>query len=321
MAHTACTIHLLNLPEKNAQRDVVHCLRHLEEMGESWLCARRTLRILDISASKWQVELPPEAVVVFEQTHAKWGSWGSWDQAASPSISDSSPSSVPVQPAQPSVTAPTSYPSPAQYAPTREPGDPPVQGPSNPLGSLGTQYPTGVSIPASMSSMRAAQRYSSAQITRTDAQLPEPTYLRPVSHIYGSIHTVPSSQAESWYDPKDGQSRPLASNQDVSSTTSTSPMAGFGTPENLVEESQDWWFRDPSAFNPGYENWKEGWNPTVAGLATDFRYVGQTSGSDNTSRPPPVRYPVGVSSNITQPEEHPTVPGYSDVVYPNNYQS
>src|ERR1700745_775634 len=39
IAHTACTIHLLNLPEKNAQRDVIHGLRNLEEMAECWLCA------------------------------------------------------------------------------------------------------------------------------------------------------------------------------------------------------------------------------------------------------------------------------------------
>ena len=71
---TACTIHLLNLPEKNAQRDIIHGLKNLEEMAEGWLCARRTLRILDISATKWQVELSFEASALFERTHAKWGS-------------------------------------------------------------------------------------------------------------------------------------------------------------------------------------------------------------------------------------------------------
>lgn len=85
IAHTACTIHLLSLPEKNAQKDIIHGLRSLEEMGESWLCARRTLRILDISANKWQVPLPQDASMTFERTHARWGLWGSWDQATSPS--------------------------------------------------------------------------------------------------------------------------------------------------------------------------------------------------------------------------------------------
>lgn len=317
MAHTACTIHLLNLPEKNAQRDVVHCLRHLEEMGESWLCARRTLRILDISASKWQVELPPEAVMVLEQTHLKWGSWGSWDQAASPSTSEQSPPSVA---AQPPATISNSLPSPGQYTSTHEPGDPSIQGPPNALGSLGTQYATGMPIPTSLSAMRAAQRYSSAQLPRTDAQLPEPTYLRPVSHAYGSVHSVPLSQHDSWYDPKDAQGRSLGTGQDISSTSSASPITGFGTPENLVEESQDWWFRDANAFNPGYENWKEGWNPAMTGMAPDFRYIGQASGPDNTSRPQPVRYSVGVPPSITQSDENPAIPRYDEAVFPRNYQ-
>ena len=29
--HTACTIHLLNLPDKNARRDITHGVKHLEE--------------------------------------------------------------------------------------------------------------------------------------------------------------------------------------------------------------------------------------------------------------------------------------------------
>ncbi|KAF5865706.1 hypothetical protein ETB97_002680 [Aspergillus alliaceus] len=317
MAHTACTVHLLNLPERNAQRDVVHCLRHLEEMGESWLCARRTLRILDISASKWQVELPSEAVIVLEQTHAKWGSWGSWDQATSPSTSEQSPSSVT---AQPPTTIPSSFPSPGQYIPARELGDPSIQSPSDTLGSIGAQYPAGVPLPASISAIRAAQRYSSAQLPRTDAQLPEPTYLRPVSHAYGSIQNVPLAQHDSWYDLKEAQGRSLGTSQDISSTSSTSPMAGFGTPENLVEESQDWWFRDPSAFNPGYDGWKEGWGSTVTGINPDLAYVGQAPGPDNTSRPQPARYPIEAPSNVTQPEETPRIARYNDVVYARNYQ-
>ncbi|KAE8372642.1 C6 transcription factor [Aspergillus bertholletiae] len=317
MAHTACTIHLLNLPDKNAQRDVVHCLRHLEEMGESWPCARRTLRILDISASKWHVELPPEAVIVFEQTHLKWGSWGSWDQASSPSTSAQSPSSVT---AQPPTTLCTGMPSPDQYAFTREPGEPgepPFHGHPNAPETLGARYTTGAPIPTSLSAMRAAQRYSNAQLPRTDAELPEPTYLRPVSHAYGLMHTAPLSQHDSLYDSKDAQGRSLGPGQDISSTSGTSPaISGFGTPDNLVEESQDWWFRDANAFNPGYDNWKEGWNSSMTGMPADFRYVGQVSGPDNPPRPQPATYAMGVPPNIAQSNENPR---FSDVVYPRNY--
>jgi hypothetical protein len=48
IAHSACTIHLLNLPEKNAKRDIIHGVKHLEEIAEGWLCARRTLGILSV---------------------------------------------------------------------------------------------------------------------------------------------------------------------------------------------------------------------------------------------------------------------------------
>ncbi|OCL08695.1 hypothetical protein AOQ84DRAFT_250760, partial [Glonium stellatum] len=64
IAHSACTIHLLNLPEKNARRDIIHGVKHLEEIAESWLCARRTLGILSVLAKKWSVDLPEEAATV-----------------------------------------------------------------------------------------------------------------------------------------------------------------------------------------------------------------------------------------------------------------
>ena len=75
IAHTACTIHLLNLPEKNAVRDIIHGLKHLEEIAEGWLCARRTLRILSISARKWSIELPEEAAKLLERTDAKFAAY------------------------------------------------------------------------------------------------------------------------------------------------------------------------------------------------------------------------------------------------------
>src|SRR6201986_2167794 len=76
IAHSACTIHLLNLPDKNARRDITHGVKHLEEIAEGWLCARRTLAILNILAKKWKVDLPEEASSVLERTNAKYGAWG-----------------------------------------------------------------------------------------------------------------------------------------------------------------------------------------------------------------------------------------------------
>jgi hypothetical protein len=95
IAHSACTIHLLNLPEKNAKRDIVHGVKHLEEIAESWLCARRTLRILNISAEGWKIKLPEEALQTFARTYAKYGPWGAADGHSPGSASDNSPKPPP----------------------------------------------------------------------------------------------------------------------------------------------------------------------------------------------------------------------------------
>ncbi|KAF2816292.1 uncharacterized protein BDZ99DRAFT_377411 [Mytilinidion resinicola] len=76
IAHSACTIHLLNLPEKNAKRDIIHGVKHLEEIAEGWLCARRTLGILSVLVRKWKVDLPEEAAAVLSRTDAKFGPYG-----------------------------------------------------------------------------------------------------------------------------------------------------------------------------------------------------------------------------------------------------
>lgn len=76
IAHSACTIHLLNLPDKNAKRDITHGVKHLEEIAESWLCARRTLAILSILSKQWKVDLPEEAATVLSRTDVKFSAWG-----------------------------------------------------------------------------------------------------------------------------------------------------------------------------------------------------------------------------------------------------
>ena len=75
IVHSACAIHLLNLPEKNAQRDIVQGVMYLEEIAESWLCARRTLVILSVLATRWKVEIPTEAATVLARTSVKFGSY------------------------------------------------------------------------------------------------------------------------------------------------------------------------------------------------------------------------------------------------------
>lgn len=320
IAHTALTIHLLTLPDKVAQRDVVHGLRHLEEMGESWLCARRTLRILDISANKWQVELPNEAAAIFERTHMKWGSWGSWDQATSPSNSDESPTAGAVQS---SAAVPTRFSSPGVGISGGQPVESSVQDPTQ-VGVMAPQYRPGSSIPTTLPAMQAAQRSLSAQFQQTDAPLPEPSYLRPAPKLYYPINTVPFTQNEGWYGDQESQIRTLNDKQNQSPTTNTSPMTGFDPSENLVEESQDWWSRNPTTLNLGIEDW-EGWHPNpgistgpaMQGTTPDLPFganistSGVNSGADPRI-PQQMGFPVAVPPN-TNP------PGYNEMLFPRNF--
>lgn len=317
IAHTALTIHLLNIPEKSAQRDVIYGLRHLEEMGESWLCARRTLRILDISANKWQVQLPREAVVVFEQTHARWGSWGHWDQAASPSTSSES---LPVGNVQPPRVAINNLPSAAAYTASHQPANISIH--SSPLsaGPTASQIPSAPPAPLSVSALRAAQRSFGAQLAQTEARQPEPTYLRPVANSYGSAPSGQLPPQEQWYDPDEAQLRTFTAAQ-----SGQSPLTAFDASENLVEESQDWWSRDVKSLELDDE-WTQGWNNNVPATSSIWRYENNIPHMSSASalnpgfKPPqPARILATMPPHVP-PSQNLNAPGENGFIFPENYQ-
>ncbi|CAG8909203.1 unnamed protein product [Penicillium egyptiacum] len=251
IAHTACTVHLLNLPDKNAQRDVIHGLKNLEEMAEGWLCARRTLRILDISANKWQVELPPEAISIFERTHNKWGSWGSWDQTTSPSTSDDYPIAPVLQP----PTTPGRFsPSGLSFQHSQTEPVPIVDTP------MGRQYGPVAAVPISFPPMRGMLPL---QAQRPEFAPPEPTYLRPqvayqFTRLQGSVPAPSSPHPNKWYDSSGARISP----PNATPTSVASPVSGYDGTENLVEESQDWWSRNANAYGLGMDGWSGAWNAT-----------------------------------------------------------
>ncbi|KAF3385221.1 Nitrogen assimilation transcription factor nirA [Penicillium rolfsii] len=264
IAHTACTIHLLNLPEKNAQRDIIHGLRNLEEMAEGWLCARRTLRILDISANKWQVELPPEATTIFERTHIKWGSWGSWDQVASPSTSDdshmthgnlqssvTSPSQYSASPSNPQAPLATSV---ETYTPNA-----PINMAAPPMNPPTTQTITTQAMPI-------AHGIPNALAQRSEFPPPEPTYLRPLYQIPNLASAGPSTDSRTqpgWYDASG-----LPTTLQNGTPQSNSTVSGFETTEHLVEESHDWWTRNTL----GVEQWPGPWSPEISNAPAPLHY-------------------------------------------------
>ncbi|GAD98960.1 C6 transcription factor (NirA), putative [Paecilomyces variotii No. 5] len=275
IAHSACTIHLLNLPEKNARRDIIHGLRNLEEIAESWLCARRTLRILDISATKWHIDLPPEAVTIFERTRIKWGSWGSWDHGSSPTSSVESPM---VNTSSLSSTIPSSYSTPGRL-PQSTRHEPQTQTTASVRFSVPQSQQTFFPNAARISAVRQNRRSFSGQV-QPPSVAPEPTYLGPTSQSAYPPQITPQSPQDMWNPTQDSCN---VSNGSTSPApiVNTPPMPIFNGVDSLVEESQDWWLRDQSALALGMENWGEGWE--TAGQAAAF------SMSDNPNMPVPAQ--------------------------------
>ena len=272
IAHTACTIHLLNLPEKETQRDIVHGLKNLEEMGEGWLCARRTIRILEISANKWQANVPNEAVAVFERTHAKWGSWGSWDQAtgSSPETgADASPSMTEVGLLRSSVAAPKTEPTESSFMPsviTPESAWPSqteastaaaaaeVAAAEEALNSAGAAYYQSFLSPTTNTTSTASvpAPATTNQAQRRMIALPEPTYLRPMPSISYAFQSMPFSDQDIWYNGSTGQNDQVAG---VNAPAPSLNMVGDGrSGSGLVDESPNWWSSDQtwpmSAWSP-----------------------------------------------------------------------
>ncbi|KAJ6102571.1 hypothetical protein N7486_004998 [Penicillium sp. IBT 16267x] len=280
IVHTACTIHLLNLPGREPERDIIHGLRNLEEMADGWLAARRTLRILDISANKWHVKLPAEAVSIFERTHAKWGSWGSWDQATSPSTSGNSP--IIHNGLNPSYTYPGG---------PQSPGNPVSSGlrneslgptPVNMMGvSMGPRYPN-ATMPSSIPPMDPAHHMPTSTTQRADYETPEPAYTHPIPQVNYQMSPLatsgpsaaPSPVSQSvWYGQSGNQIDP---SQSALSPNSNASVSGFDGTDHLVEESHDWWNRNAAAAlglgTPGVENWGVGWNSTITGQSPHIPY-------------------------------------------------
>jgi hypothetical protein len=260
-------------------------------MAEGWLCARRTLRILDISANKWQVDLPPEATSIFERTHTKWGSWGSWDQATSPSTSDDSSPMATSATFQPSTSPSRFSAGPSQYPLTRLTD--PSSLPTNPVtmvgpASLNPQHASTPSVPLPFLSMQAAHHSLAPQAQRPEFAPPEPTYLRPSVTYRFPAMTVnapsPSSSHQTWYNGIGTQMPP----QNTTPASTASPVSGYDGTDNLVEESQDWWSRNAAVYNGmGMDGWGGAWNSP-----------GQGRGQGQSAQ---IHYPNGNVGPVHQP--------------------
>ena len=244
IAHSACTIHLLNLPEKNAKRDIIHGVKHLEEIAEGWLCARRTLSMLSMLTRRWKIEIPEEAAIVFARTDAKFGPLKPYSQA-SPGAESMSP-------------APNRQMSPPTPPMNQNPAfNWPIPGlPATCVLPNGTT----MSSPASTPEVRQSNRPMS---------LP-PQHAADYDHARRQQrYVMPLEQQELW-------------NQDRAARVGTmtepqpAPEILFGGVDALVEESQDWWMRDQSVLASGFNNWN-GLESEAALLGNGKNETGYTS--------------------------------------------
>ena len=232
IAHTACTIHLLNLPDKTAARDIVHGLKHLEEIAESWLCSRRTIGILHLVAKRWSIELPEEADKVFSRAETKFGSF-KYETSSNTEISMPPPPTS-IQPLPAPVVKPNKTTGLKQNANTsngaNSASDHDLYASTSPLAS---PMPT-THAPNSGGTFGRPQQ-SAAELGN-----------RPGQHQFTmpqALQQQPSlQQQQGGWNPNHSTSR---------SHSVTSPTMLFGGVDSLIQD-QEWWLRDS---NQMFANW------------------------------------------------------------------
>ena len=223
IAHSACTIHLLNLPDKDARRDISHGVRHLEEIAESWLCASRTLATLGIQSRRWRIELPEDTASILQRWESKYRS----DHALS-ALGKISPT---IEQAQ-------------RIASTKS--NTPASSSSRPVDALFPRPPSADS--AVNIDLEDPQAALSAQITADFAPEPsiyQPQQLMPIQQSQNGL------QANWNYDPaSDLITTTVPSHtQQLPGPSYSSLFPGLDT---LFEDSKEWWLRDQSAL---FDDW------------------------------------------------------------------
>ena len=215
ISHSACTVHLLNLPDKNAARDLVHGLKHLEEIAESWLCARRAVGILHTVAGRWKIALPEEAEKTFQRAQDKFGSLMLSDREVSPK-------------------ADSQMPSPPSFLKRRS-GSNANHPPGSANGvSTGSFFPVAAPLASPMPS----------EVPRLDGLLTMPPQ---ANNGYNKksgqpSYVMPPLQPEVWNRGQASQAPPVSQ---------TSPTMLFGGVDSLMQD-QEWWLRDS---NQMFANW------------------------------------------------------------------
>ncbi|KFY41419.1 hypothetical protein V495_04943 [Pseudogymnoascus sp. VKM F-4514 (FW-929)] len=266
IVHSACTIHLLNLPDKAAKRDIVHGTKHLEEIAEDWLCARRTLSIISVLARKWKIELPDEARDVLLRTDAKYGTF-------SPTDVPSPKSDTSHHPSPSNLGTPPGYSSPEASKPSQVIAPPP-----NPPGTAQNNVYTTLApfVPVSAGGEEVGAQIPMSLADDSGLNMTAP-YLR--SATTGLYNVLPPVLGSSPRTTVPGQTTQQPAMAGPSQARQVSPTTIFGGTGALAE-SQNWWLRDPVNLAAGFDNWEE--LGSVPGESAFF--MGDASGLDDSPR-------------------------------------
>ena len=225
--HSACTIHLLNLPEKNAERDIIHGVKHLEEIAESWICARKTLDILHVVSRRWNIELPKEAEKVFARAEAKF----------SPIHSPKSDTSPPIS-ARPSLSNAKSL-TPQQQQQYQH-----GRNSSFALSMDGLTATSTPMLPTSSNNVPDLPRLN-ASISLPPQHISQPTSTNAPTKTRRQSYILHPSQHNLWNQDR-AHRGPTASQ--------TSSTVLFGGVDSLMQDNQDWWYKDQGQL---FANWND----------------------------------------------------------------
>ena len=215
IAHSACTIHLLNLPEKIAKRDIIYGVRHLEEIAAGWPCASRTLHILNSLAQRWKISLPDEAADVLMRNDLAYSPLSREDSSSPRFATTAVRRSVDLAPPATDSEARTSPLTATHLTPHRP------------------DYAMGASH----------RRTGRQAVSTTDIPM-DLTTPTPTQPLYSTVdHIAPAPPASAVQAPATPAPLPISSS------------GSYGPTSGLVQESQDWWYKDQSAFAIRFESW------------------------------------------------------------------
>lgn len=247
MVHSACTIHILNLPEKTAKRDIIHGVKHLEEIAEDWLCARRSLSILSVLARKWKIELPEEAALVLQRTDEKYGTVSTSDV---PSPNRSGPSIA---------QSPQSLPSPTNnnvdpYSPTTQYTTPSAQ-------AMSLDLPTSTMSTDLLNNLAASGIPNLQRLQgQTSRQMAQPITTTSIDSLAMNAWAMPPVTRSVPNYPQ--AFAPVHNHNPMGSTPTSSRSAAQHrqlSPSSIYAiDGQDWYLKDGVNWQQNFETWNLG---------------------------------------------------------------